>query len=90
MASTLTNLIYHVVFSTKERERSISAKLRDRLYGYIGGIIRGEGGRLLAIGGAADHVHILCRFPPTAAVSQMLRRIKGNSSKWLNERTPFA
>jgi REP element-mobilizing transposase RayT len=44
MASTLTNLLYHIVFSTKNREPIITAPIRESLYKYIGGIIRAEGG----------------------------------------------
>ncbi len=55
------------------------------MYPYIGGIIRGEKGRLLKINGTANHIHILTVFAPVIAVSDMIRRIKGNSSKWINE-----
>ena len=51
MASTFTNLLYHLVFSTKDRAPRIVEPVRDRLYEYIGGILRGEGGSLLAAGG---------------------------------------
>ena len=82
MPSSLTNLLYHAVFSTKERRAIITTDLRDGLYPYIGGIVRSEGGRLLAIGGTANHVHLLATFPPTVSVSEMMQRIKGNSSRW--------
>jgi putative transposase len=59
MASTLTNLLYHIVFSTKNREPIITAPIRPNLYKYMGGIIRSEGGTLLEIGGIADHVHLV-------------------------------
>ncbi|MDQ7797787.1 MAG: IS200/IS605 family transposase [Candidatus Edwardsbacteria bacterium] len=85
MGSTLTHLIYHIVFSTKGRQNIVAPALREILYPYIGGIIRGEKGAMLKIGGAADHVHILASLPPTLSVSEALRRIKGNSSKWVNE-----
>lgn len=55
------------------------------LYSYVGGVIRGEKGRLLKMGGTQDHVHILASFHPAVSVSDMLRRMKGNTSKWLNE-----
>jgi REP element-mobilizing transposase RayT len=87
--STFTSLTYHVIFSTKYRKPRIDATLRDELYGYIGGIIRGEKGHLIEIGGTVDHIHILAGFHPTIAVSEMLQHIKGNSSKWVNrEKTP--
>jgi REP element-mobilizing transposase RayT len=85
MPGTYTNLLYHLVFSTKNRKPLITKALQKDLYPYIGGIIRNEGGTLLEIGGVADHVHILVKFKPTKSVSEMLNRIKAKSSKWINE-----
>ena len=85
MASTLTNLLYHIVFSTKNREPIITAPIRENLYRYIGGIIRGEGGVLLEIGGMPDHVHLVVRFKSEPSVATMIKIIKSKSSKWLNE-----
>ena len=87
MARTYTKLIYHIVFSTKERIPLIVPEIRDRLYEYIGGVIRGEKGSLVEIGGMPDHVHILARFGAAIAVSEMLKRIKGSSSHWLSQET---
>lgn len=89
MAGTFTNLLYHIVFSTKHRAPLIVHELQVDLYEYVGGIIRGEGGVLLEIGGIADHVHLLTKFKPAKSVSEMLNRIKAKSSGWLNaERSP--
>src|SRR5438552_5811028 len=85
MPSTYTNLLYHVVFSTKERRPFITPGLRDELYSYIGGIIRGEKGTQLEIGGMPDHLHLLVKLPATLSISEALRLIKANSSKWANE-----
>jgi putative transposase len=85
MPSTYSNLLYHVVFSTKERIPLIDDDWQEELYRYIGGIIRAEGGVQLEIGGIADHVHILAKFKPAIAVSEMLNKIKANSSKWAND-----
>jgi REP element-mobilizing transposase RayT len=87
MAGTFTNLVHHLVFSTKNRIPLISARLEKDLYAYIAGIIRGEGGQLLEIGGMPDHIHILARMGPTRSVSETLKRIKANSSKWINQDT---
>jgi putative transposase len=85
MPSTHTNLLYHLVFSTKCRIPLITKKLQDELYRYIGGIIRAEGGVSLEIGGTIDHIHLLAKLKPAISVSAMLARIKANSSKWANE-----
>ena len=85
MPSTLTNLLYHIVFSTKMRQRLISPELSENLYPYIGGVIRSEKGKLLSIGGTENHIHILAKFSPTVAMSDMMRCMKSSSSKWINE-----
>lgn len=85
MANTFTNLLYHIVFSTKDRIPVIHEGMRERLYEYMGGIIRGERGVLLEIGGVPDHVHLLVKLKSDMAVAEIVRLVKSNSSKWLNE-----
>ncbi|MBC8875313.1 MAG: IS200/IS605 family transposase [Planctomycetes bacterium] len=87
MAGTFTKLLYHAVYSTKHREPLIVPSLRDRLYEYIGGIIRGEGGVLLEIGGTPDHIHWVARLKTEPSVAVMLKTVKAKSSKWVNEQT---
>ena len=86
MASTLTNVLVHFVFSTKDRTPAIAEELREELYSYIGGILRNERCRLLAIGGIPDHIHLLVRLHPDVAVSEAVRKIKANSSRWMNQK----
>jgi REP element-mobilizing transposase RayT len=86
MASTYTNLLYHIIFSTKERRPFINPKLLAELHPYIGGIIRDLKGEPIEIGGVQDHVHILAKLPAALALSDALREIKSNSSKWVGER----
>jgi putative transposase len=85
MATTFTNLLYHIVFSTKNRVPLIHEAIRERIYEYLGGVIRGEKGTLLEIGGVPDHVHLLVRLRAEPSVAVMLRNMKSNSSRWLNE-----
>ncbi|MDP1835979.1 MAG: IS200/IS605 family transposase [Chlamydiales bacterium] len=82
---TFTKLSYHIVFSTKFRSKSIVASFGERLYEYIGGIIRAQNGHLIEIGGIEDHVHLLANLSPAKAVSDAIREIKANASKWRNE-----
>jgi len=86
MANTFTNLLYHIVFSTKHRKPLIDESLRNELYPYIGGIIRGERGILLEIGGIADHIHIVAKLKADSSVADIVRLVKANSSKWSNQR----
>ncbi len=87
MPNTYTNLLYHIVFSTKDRAPLIAENLKEELYKYVGGIIRDEGGVKLESGGVENHIHLLAKFKASVSVSDMLRLIKANSSKWANERT---
>ena len=64
----------------------ISAPIRSELYPYLGGIIRDKDGILLEIGGIADHLHILAKLKQHIAIADILRELKANSSKFLNER----
>jgi REP element-mobilizing transposase RayT len=89
MGSTLTKLYYHIVFSTKQREPLITAAFQDRLYRYIGGIAREYNVELLRVGGMPDHVHLVLRLKADVSVSEIVRVIKSNSSKWLNELSEF-
>ena len=84
MAHTYTNLLTHIIFSTKDREPLITAPPRDDLLAYIGGILRESGGTLRAAAARSDHVHLLCSLPPTEAISDVLRVVKTNSSLWLH------
>ncbi|QDV27103.1 IS200/IS605 family transposase [Aureliella helgolandensis] len=94
MSSTHTNLLFHIVYSTKYRRNIINVDIRKRLYEYIGGILRENKGTLLEIGGMPDHVHLLAKLSPSFAISDVLRLVKTNSSKWVNEtfamNSPFA
>ncbi len=85
MANTYTNLLVHVVFSTKNRLPLILPDIQTRLYQYIGGIIRGEKGTLIEIGGTSDHIHIASKFGTEISISAIIRSVKANSSKWFNE-----
>ncbi|MBM3500986.1 MAG: transposase [Armatimonadetes bacterium] len=81
-------LYYHIVFGTKGRARSIGPEARPRLWDYIGGIVRSQGGVPYAIGGAADHVHILANLPKDRTIPDVLREVKGGSSQWMHSTFP--
>ena len=88
MANTYTALNYHLVFSTKNREPWLTEEIRERLWPYLGGIARENGMKALAIGGLANHVHILLSASPTIALSKAVQLIKGGSSHWMKESFP--
>lgn len=88
MPGTYSQILLHIVFATKHRKPWITPAIADRLYPYIGGIIRAEKGVLYAIGGIADHVHLYLRWRPDAAVSDLMRTVKSQSTKWLHDVFP--
>ena len=69
MSDSYTNLLYHIVFSTKDRRPLIKADYQVRLYDYIGGTIRTAGGISLELNGTDDHVHLLAKLRPDRALS---------------------
>jgi len=75
----------HYVWSTKSREPLLDARLRERLWPYLGGIARESKMKALAIGGAVNHVHMLISLPATISVAKAIQLLKGNSSKWIHE-----
>ena len=87
MANTYTQLYIHIVFSVLGRESLISKSWQDELYKYISGIIKATGHKLYVIGGMPDHVHILVSIGPNTNLSELVRDIKANSSKWINEKS---
>src|SRR6267378_8595947 len=77
----------HVIFSTKERQKSISDELQPKLWAYMARIARNQGFEAMIIGGVKDHVHALLLLPPTLPLAKAIQFLKGSSSKWLNETT---
>jgi putative transposase len=82
---SFSSSLHHCVFATKGREPVLTPQLRERLWPYLGGIARENGMKALAIGGAADHVHVLLSLPATISVAKAMQFLKGNSSKWIHE-----
>src|SRR5262245_6537369 len=85
---SFTSILVHCVWSTKKREPFLSSEVRNRLWPYLAGIARENKMKALAIGGVADHVHMLISLPGTLSVSKALQLLKGNSSKWMHETFP--
>jgi len=85
---SFTSCLVHCVWSTKNREPCLGPDLREQLWPYLGGIAKQNQIKMLAIGGAVDHVHILLSLPATASVAKAMQLLKGNSSKWIRETFP--
>ena len=88
MAHSHTSTLYHVIYSTKHRQPLLTPPILTRLIEFTGGLIRQSGGRMLAMGGSPDHVHVLASLTPSAAISSQIREIKSLSSGWLKSSFP--
>jgi len=75
----------HVVFSTKERQKTIPAEMKERVWSYTAGICKGQKVFVHAIGGMEDHIHLLVQFPATIAIAEAIGKIKANSSGWMSD-----
>jgi REP element-mobilizing transposase RayT len=87
--STYTEILYHVVFATKDRQGVLSDSGRDALFRYITGVIKNNHCRLVWINGVKDHVHILLSLHPSVALGALLKDIKVASSVWIKENGIF-
>ena len=85
MADTYSQLYVQIVFAVKGRQNLISQKWKDEIYKYITGIITNQKQKLIAINGMPDHIHILVGIKPNITLSDLIRDIKSNSSKFINE-----
>lgn len=86
MANTYTQIYLHIVFAVQNRISIIHPKWKDELYKYITGIVRNNDHKLIAINGMPNHLHLAVGYKPHQLISDLLQDIKGNSSKWINEK----
>jgi putative transposase len=88
MPQSLAQVYLHVVFSTKHRVPFLlDPLLRAEAHDYLGGTCRHLDSPSIIVGGVADHIHILCRLGKTWSVSDFVRELKRESSKWVKERS---
>jgi len=88
MASTYYSLNVHIIFATMGREPTIEASWRNDLHAYIGGTVHGREAKPIAVGGVADHVHLLVGLKATHCVADLVREVKKASSLWASVRRP--
>ena len=82
---TYSQIHIQTVFAVQNRKSVILNSWREQLYKYMIAIIQNNGHKVLAIGGTADHVHILIGMRPSQSLSDLMKDVKGCSSKWINE-----
>ncbi|MGB8543188.1 MAG: IS200/IS605 family transposase [Candidatus Acidiferrales bacterium] len=85
MSHTHAQNVIHVVFSTKDRRKSIPLDFQPRVWSYMSAICQKMGVLVLAVGGTDDHVHLLIQIPPPLALAKAVLTIKSNSSRWANK-----
>ena len=87
--STYTQILYHIVFATKNRQRVLDQPRRENLFRYIWGIIKNKNCHLYRIGGVEDHIHILSSLHPTLALAELVKDVKVASSLRIKENRVF-
>jgi putative transposase len=89
MAQSLAQIYVHVVFSTKDRHPYLrDSGIRQHVHAYLAGICKNQDCPALCVGGVEDHVHILCRLSKTVDISTLVRELKRDSSKWIQDEFP--
>jgi len=83
MSQSLSKVILHIIFSTKNREPWLESDVRPRMHAYLATVCRDLGAELVRIGGVADHVHIVTTLPRTISQAQLIEEIKKASSRWI-------
>lgn len=86
MANTYTQLYFHVIFVVKGRTNPIPSAWKIELYKYTAGIVNNKFQKLLAMNGMPDYVHLLLSLRPNACLSDIVRDIKANSSRFMKEK----
>ena len=83
MPQSLAKILVHIVFSTKDRIPMIDKTIETQLHAYMAAIFRDLDSPILVIGGRPDHVHVLASLSRTRALSDVIKKVKGESSKWI-------
>ncbi|MGO8813310.1 MAG: IS200/IS605 family transposase [Terriglobia bacterium] len=83
--STYTQILYHIVFSTKGRRPVLSDSRRDELFMYLTGVIKNNHCHPVWLNGVRDHVHILLSLRPTVALADLVKDIKVASTVWIKD-----
>src|SRR5215467_6106824 len=83
MPQSLSKVIVHIIFSTKDREPWLGSDVRPRMHAYLATVCRDLGGERVRVGGVADHVHIVTTLPRTLSQAELIKQIKKASSKWI-------
>ncbi len=85
MANTFTQIHIHIVFAVKGRQSLINDAWKSDLYKYMTAIVQNNGHKVLQINGVSDHVHLLIGLRPSQALSDLVKLVKQDTSRWINQ-----
>jgi putative transposase len=88
MPQSLSYLLTHIVFSTKDRAPVLDVAVRPALHAYLATVARNVDCECFRVGGVADHVHLAVRLSRTITMAQLIEELKTSSSKWLKTQSP--
>ena len=88
--STYSQVLYHIVFSTKDRVKCLSATRREDLFKFIWGVLKNKDCHLYRIGGVEDHVHILCSVHSAISLASLVKDIKVGASTYIKDEGLFS
>jgi putative transposase len=88
MPQSLSNVLLHIIFSTKDREVWLDSKVRPRMHAYLANICRDLGATFVHVGGVSDHVDVITTLPRTISTADLIEKIKKTSSKWIKDIDP--
>jgi len=85
MAGKFLNVNLHMIWSTKQRQRSIDPQWAGRLYGFLASVAAAKKAKLIEANGEPDHIHLYTSMPSTITIAEMVNAFKANSSRWIHE-----
>ena len=88
MPQSLSNILIHVIWSTKDRQPWLEPGIREKTHAFLGGAVRQCDCEAYRVGGVADHVHLAVRLSRTLSIAELVKEVKTASSKWLKEQSP--
>jgi putative transposase len=86
MANTYTQIYLQFVFAVQNRTSLIKPEWKDEFFKYITGIVQNNRHKLIAINGPSNHIHVFIGYKPHQLIPDLLQDIKGDSSKWINQK----
>ena len=87
--ATYTQILYQIVFSTKNAENTMDLSKAENLYRYIWGVLKNKNCILYRVNGTENHIHIVTHIHPSVSISDLVKDIKVSSSKWVKEQNLF-